>query len=240
MDVSVMRDVASEFLPLSGLHHLALVVICVIAWARRSLTERVLGVYFAVAFATAAFALFSRPGTRAQALLSAALCVLWISQAVVTRGRLSFARTPRPRLAIMALAGAFALSYPGYSEGLPPFIFSPLGVILPPTVLAATALLNASCEPISRTLHWSLAGVGLLVGGVGLVVEGWIHVPLVLISAYAVPLLLGRGRLRPESDAPSATSVRAIRDRMYSRRSILQGPRDTRRQGRSVRIRRRR
>ncbi|MFH1502209.1 MAG: hypothetical protein ABIG03_04105 [Candidatus Eisenbacteria bacterium] len=240
MDPVVTREIARGFVALAGMHHLALLVIFVVVWARRNVAARLLSWYFALAFATASLSLFSRTETRVAALVSAALAALWVSEAVRARLRLSFARTPRPRLVLMALAGAFAASYPGHSGGLPPFIFSPLGVTLQPTLLAAIALLNASSEPADRALHWSLAVAGLVVGSVGLAVEGWISLPLVVAAAYAVPLLMGSGRLRPEVGDRGATSVRQIRDRMYSRRSLLPGPRDARRPGRAIRIRRRR
>jgi hypothetical protein len=239
-DPYVLKEVASRHMALAGLHHLALFAILVVVWARRSVASRVLAVYFTVAFATAAFSLFSDSGTIPQALVAVALAMLWCIEGVRGRIALAFAATPRLRLVAMACAGAFALNYPGYSEGLPSFIFSPVGVILEPTLLAAVALLNASCRPARGPLHWSLAVAGLAVGAVGLAVDGWAHVPLVIASAYAVPLLLGRGRFRPGSAAPDASSVREIRDRMYSRRSMLPGPRDTRRPGRTVHIRRRR
>jgi hypothetical protein len=242
VNAEILKDVALRYAGLAGLNHLALFVILVVVWVRRESASRVLSVYFAAAFATAAFALFSTAGARAYAVVAAALAALWCLE--VTRGRLdlSFARTPRLRLVLMALAGAYAFSHPGYTAGRPPlFIFAPLGVLLRPTLLAATALLSATSARTPGPLHWTLAVAGLAAGGVGIATEGWIHVPLVAVSGYAVLLLLGRGgRLLPESEAPGPRSVREIRDRMYSRRSILPGPRDTRRPGRRVQIRRKR
>ncbi len=261
MDGGALRELAENMVSLAGLHHLALFAILVIVWMRRDAASRVLSIYFTAAFGTAAAVLLSHSGTRAQGVVSLALCALWIHEAARPRVRLVFARTPRLRLVAMALFGAFAISYPGYSGALPAFIFSPIGVILSPTLLAALALLNASTGETNRTLHWSLAVAGLMVSTAGLVTEGaavaipvvagaspvsrwlasgsWVHLPLAACSLYAIPVLLGRGGMRPEQEASGPASVNEIRRRMYSRRSFLPGPRDPRRVDRRVKIRRR-
>jgi hypothetical protein len=241
MQHEILRAVAVTHLGLAALHHLAVFVILVVVWVRRESASRVLSFYFAVAFGTVAGALVSGGGLLiVRGLVAAALAVLWTAAAIKGRLELSFARTPRPRLVLMAVAGAFALCYPGYTGEHPPlFIFAPLGVLLPPTLLSANALLAAASATRRGRLHWALAIVGLVSGVLGLFGGGWFHVPLTLVSAYSVWLLLGRERLLPEKGAEGPRSVREIRDRMYSRRSLLPGPRDDRRPGRRVRIRRR-
>jgi hypothetical protein len=238
MDPGVLRQISEEFLLFSVLHHLAFVVLAAILWMRREAMGRVVDGYFVVAFGTAAFALASRPQTRVVALVAAALAALWLWEAVRPRLTIRFGRTPRLRLWIMAALGLFGLAYPGYAGELPSAFFAPLGVILPPTVIVALAVLNAAWPSTNGVVHWALAATGLVVGGLGLAVEGWIHAPLVAIAAYAVALLLGAGRVIEEREGVRERSVREIRDRMYSRRTILPGPRDPRR--RRFRTKRRR
>ena len=239
MDYSAVREVALDALPLAGLHHLALFTLLIIVWIRRRSIERLMAAYFTLAFTTVAYTLTPHAGTRVWGVASAALACLWLSEAVRTRGSYDLARSPRTRLVVMGAFGAFAVAYPGFSGGLPSFMFSPLGTTLPPTLIAATALLNAASPGTYRALHWSLAVAGLVVGIPGLAFEGWIHAPLVVVSAYAVPLLLGKGRLRDATEPARPASVEHIRDRMYARRTFLPGPSDPRRRRRSGRIRRR-
>lgn len=239
MNPAVLSEIAEEFLSLSALHHTVLVVVIVILWMRRESMARVVDVYFALAFATAAFALGTRPETRIAAAAAAALAALWIRDAVHPKLVLSFRRTPRIRLAIMTVLGAFGFGYPGYSGELPSAFFAPLGVILPPTLIVALALENSAWPETNGILHWALAGTGLAVGVAGMGVEGWIHAPLVAISIYAFVLLSGRGKLTEARDAVRERSVSEIRDRMYSRKTILPGPRDPRRRRPRVRRRRR-
>lgn len=238
MDPTILREISEEFLLFSAVHHVAVVVLASILWMRRQAMARTVDAYFAVAFATAAFALSTRPETRLAAVAAAALAALWLWDTARPRLALSFARTPRLRLWIMIGLGLFGLGYPGYAGELPGAFFAPLGVILPPTVIVALAIVNAASPSTNTIVHWSLAATGLVVGGVGLVVEGWIHAPLVAIAIYAVALLLGAGRLIEERQGVRERSVREIRNRMYSRRTILPGPRDPRR--RRFRSRRRR
>jgi len=236
---AVLTEIAEDFLPLSALHHAVLVVVMVMVWMRRETMTRVVDVYFALAFATAAFALATRPETWFAAPVAAALAALWVRDAVHPELSLSFRRTPRIRLVIMVLLGAFGFGYPGYSGELPSAFFAPLGVILPPTVIVALAILNSAWPQTSRILHWALAGTGLTIGGVGMAAEGWIHAPVVAASVYAVVLLSGRGKLTEARDTARERSVREIRDRMYARKTILPGPRDPRRRRPRVRRRRR-
>jgi hypothetical protein len=238
MDPEALRELSQEFLPLSAVHHLAFLVMLAILWMRREAITRIADVYFTVAFATAAFALATRPETRWSAAAAAALAALWLSDAVRPRVAMSFGRTPRLRLWIMAALGLFGFAYPGYSGELPAAFFAPLGVILPPTLIVALAVVNSASPSANGTVHWTLAATGLAVGVTGLVVEGWIHVPLVATAAYAVALLLGAGRLIDAREGARERSVREIRDRMYARRTILPGPRDPRR--RRFKARRRR
>lgn len=225
-----LAQVSHEFLFLSAFHHLVLFTILAMFWVRRRSMERVVAGYFGFAFATTAFALSTRAGTLAPAVVSALAAALWVREAVRPRTVLSFQRTPRARLAVMGAAGLFALVYPGYSEGLPSIVFAPLGVILPPTLIAATALLNCAAPATDRALHWSLTAVGIATATIGLAVErSWVHVPLLVVSIYAVPLLLGKARSIERPVEPPGTSIKAMRDRMYARRTLLPGPRDPRR-----------
>jgi len=219
--------VASNYLGLAALHHLAIGVIVTLFWIRRRSMERPIAIYLALAFLTTAVALASHAPARAVAIIPAALCALWFIEFARPRNVFSFGRTPRLRIWLMGAATLFALMYPGYSGALPVFIFAPVGVILPPTLLLALAVMNAAAPETNRMLHWSLAAVGAVVGFVGLVMEGWIHVPLVATSLYAVPMLLGTAKLREEPDEVEATSVRAVHDRMHKRRVLLSRTRRT-------------
>jgi hypothetical protein len=235
----VLKAISQEFAPLALMHHLALVVLLVIFWIRREGMARAIGVYFAVAFATACAALATRPETRTTALVSAALAALWLWSALGPKPALSFSRTPRLRLWIMGGLGLFGFAYPGYAGELPAAFFAPLGVTLSPTTMVALALQNSASASPNRIVHWALAATGLALGGAGLVLEGWIHAPLIAISAYAIALLLGAGKLTEERRPARERSVREIRDRMYARKTILRGPRDPRRRRLNVRRRRR-
>jgi len=225
MSPEAQLAVAGNFAGLAGLHHLAVVVILVLFWIRRRSMERPVAIYMALAFLTTTVTLASHAPTRVVAALPAALAVLWCLEVARPRNVLSVRRSPRFRIWFMGIATAFALSYPGYSGELPAFIFSPLGVTLPPTLLLALALLNAAAPRTNRTLHWSLTGVGLVTGVAGLFTEGWIHVPLVATSIYAVPLLLGKAVLREDPGEIDATSVRAVHERMHKRRVLMSRPR---------------
>jgi hypothetical protein len=238
MDADVLKELSQRFLPLSAGHHLALLVMLSILWMRREALTRVSTTYFAIAFATTAFALATRPETRWSAVAAGALAVLWLRDALRPTVTMSFGRAPRLRLWIMGCLGLFGFAYPGYSGDLPSVFFAPLGVILAPTLLVALALLNSASPSTDRTVHWALAATAVAVGGVGLFVEGWIQAPLVAAAAYAVVLLLGAGRPIEAREGTRERSVREIRDRMYARRTILPGPRDPRR--RRFKVRRRR
>ena len=221
MSPEAQLTIAGNFIALAGLHHLAVVVILVLFWIRRRSMERPVAVYMAAAFLTTTVALASHPSTRVVAALPAGLTALWCLEISRPRNVLSLRRTPRLRIWLMGIATAFALAYPGYSGELPSFIFSPLGVTLPPTLLLALALLNAAAPRTNRPLHWSLTGVGLAIGVAGLFMEGWIHVPLIATSLYAVPLLLGKAVLREDPGEIDATSVRAVHERMHKRRVLM-------------------
>ncbi len=213
--------VAESFLLLAVGQHLAIAVVAVLLWIRRRSTERTVAVYFALAFATATVALASHPSARVMSAFAAGLSVLWCLEIAHPRNVLSFNRTPRPRLAVMGALGIFALLYPGYSGELPSFVFSPLGVILPPTLLLALALMNSAAPSTNRPVHWTLAAIGLVMGANGVFQEGWVHAPLIAASLYAVPLLLGRAKLLEDRGSIDATSVRAVHDRMHKRRVLL-------------------
>jgi hypothetical protein len=217
--------VAADFSLLAALHHLAIVVVAALFWIRRRSMERTVAVYMALAFATATLALASHPPARAHSPFAAGLAVLWVLEAVHLRNVLSFRRTPRLRMWLMAAAALYALLYPGYSGELPAFVFSPIGVTLPPTVLLALAVMNAAAPRTNRVLHWPLAVVGLAVGGEGLFMEGWVHAPLAATALYAVPLLLGKATLREDPGEADTTSVRAVHDRIHKRRVLMSRPR---------------
>ena len=225
MSPEAQQAVAESFLLLAALHHLAVAVIAVLFWIRRRSMERSVGVYFALAFATSTIALASYAPARAMAALPAGLAALWCLEVARPRNVLSFRRTPKARLVVAGAMALFALLYPGYSGKLPSFVFSPLGVTLPPTLLLALAVMNSAAPTTSRPLHWSLAAVGLVIGVSGLFTEGWIHVPLVAASLYAAPLLLGRAVVREDEGEADATSIRAVHDRMHKRRVLLSRPR---------------
>jgi hypothetical protein len=238
MGVDVLKELSHRFLLLSAVQHIALLVMLSILWMRREALTRVSTTYFAIAFATAAFALATRPETRWSAVAAGALALLWLRDALRPTVTMSFGRAPRLRLWLMGCLGLFGFAYPGYSGELPSVFFAPLGVILAPTLLVALALLNSASPSTDTTLHWALAATALAVGGAGLAAEGWIHAPLVASAAYAVALLLGAGRPIEPREGTRERSVREIRDRMYARRTILPGPRDRKR--RRFKVRRRR
>jgi len=238
MWAQAQHAVAESFLLLSAGHHLAIAVVAVLLWIRRSSMERTIAVYFALAFATATVALASHPPARVMAAFAAGLSMLWCLEVAHPRNVLSFVRTPRFRLAAMGALGIFALLYPGYSGELPGFVFSPLGVILPPTLLLALALMNAASSSTNRPVHWTLATIGLVMGTGGVFQEGWVHAPLIAASLYAVPLLLGRAKLLEDRGSSDATSVRAVHERMHKRRVLFSKPRRSSVRKLSVRKRR--
>jgi len=225
MWLEAQHTVAENFLLLAVGHHLVVAVVAVLFWIRRRSMERTVAVYFALAFATATVALASHPSARAVAAFAAGLSALWCLEIAHPRNVLSFGRTPRLRLAVMGALGIFALLYPGYSGGLPSFVFSPLGVILPPTLLLALALMNSASPSTNRPVHWTLATIGLVMGASGVFQEGWVHAPLIAASLYAVPLLLGRAKVLKDRGDFDATSVSAVHDRMHKRRVLLSRPR---------------
>jgi hypothetical protein len=225
MSPEAQLELALKYLTLSALHHLAIVVVMVIFWIRRQAMERTVAVYLAAAFGTSAFAMLSNAGTRLWGALAALLAALWIVEVVRAEGRLSFRRAPKSRLVVMALLCGFGLAYPGYSGALPSFVFSPLGVTLPPTLLVSLAALNSAAPDTNRPLHWALAVSGVVVGVSGLLVEGPVHVPLLVASGYALPLLAGRAKVTEERSEVDGTSVSAVQDRIHKRRVLMSRPR---------------
>lgn len=217
--------VAGRFLALAAAHHFAIVVVAVLFWVRRRSMERTVAVYFALAFTTATIALASHPPARVLAAFPAGLAALWFHEAARLRNVLSLRRAPRIRLIVAGALGLYGFVYPGYTGELPSFVFSPLGVVLPPTLLVALAVMNAAAPETNRPLHWTLAAVGLVMGVNGAVVGGWTHLPLIAAALYTAPLLLGRAVLTDERAETDATSVRAVHDRMHKRRVLLSKPR---------------
>ncbi|MBN2564454.1 MAG: hypothetical protein JXB46_01970 [Candidatus Eisenbacteria bacterium] len=227
MSHEIVREIAENSAGLAALHHLAAAVLISIFWMRRRSMERAVAVYFAVAFATCCFALFSRPETRVLAVMSALLSALWVYEVVKVRNSLTFRGTPRFRLAVMAALWLFAFVYPGHSGELPSFMFSSLGVTLAPTIIAALATMNAAAPFTNRPLHWSLAVSGAMIGAVGVLSEGIVHVPLLVASGYAVPLLLGRAKIVEGRSQVTETSMRAVADRIHERRVLFTKARRT-------------
>jgi hypothetical protein len=217
--------IAQSFSTLAAVHHLVIVVVGVIFWVRRRDMERTVAVYFTLAFATSTVALATAPPTRVAAFVAVGLVALWVREVVRGTNDLSLRRAPKFRLVAMALLGAYAFGYPGYSHVLPTFVTSPLGVTLQPTVMLALALMNAAAPDTDRALHWSLVGVGAVLGIAGLFADGWIHAPLLVTALYGVPLLLGRANVTEERSETDATSVRAVHDRMHKRRVLMSRPR---------------
>lgn len=228
MSPELLKAVALRFAGLAAIHHIALTILAGVYWGHRRGMNRVIDVYLATAFGTTAFALATERRLVPWALLAGVLAALFVAEVVRPTNDFRFLRTPRVRLVVMVALGLFGFAYPGYSGDYPGMIFAPLGVILPPTLLVALALLNSAWPDSNRVLHWALALSGLAVGVPGLVAEGWLHAPLLAASLYAVPLLLGRGKTIAPTD-PSAGGIREIRDRMYSRWTLLPGPKDPRR-----------
>jgi hypothetical protein len=238
-DEEILRAIASEHLALAAAHHLAVGVIATIFWTRRRAMERPVALYFALAFGTTAFVLWSRPSMRVAAGAAAVLALLWLPGVVRPRFPFDMRETPRLRLMLMAAAGLFAFAYPGSSGDLPSFIFSPIGVTLAPTLVLAIAFLNAVSPAVDRALHWALAATGVALAAAGLSRGLFAHLPLAGVSVYAVALLLGKGRTAARPDDASGRSVREIRDRMYARRTLLPGPREPRRRRLNIRKRKR-
>jgi hypothetical protein len=223
----VVAEVAASHLGLAALHHLAIAVLIAILWIRRESMERPVAIYFTAAFGTACAALAGRPETRVFAAMSGVLCAMWLREAVRAVGSMKLRRTPRLRLAVMAVLFLFAFLYPGHSGVMPVFLFSSLGVTLAPTLIAALATLNAAAPSTNRPLHWSVAAAGAAVGVSGLLSEGIVHIPLLVATGYAVPLLVGKARTVEERSALSDTSVRAVADRIHERRVLFSKARRT-------------
>jgi len=145
----------------------------------------------------------------------------------------------------MLAASGFAVAYPGYSGDLPAFIFSPLGVIVRPTLLLALALLNSVTPPADRALRWTHAVAGICYGVAGVTIDSSIgpapviaSLVLALTSCYALALLIVGAREIDPDNVPSATSIEQLRTRMYRRHTFLPGPRDPRRRTRRSKRRR--
>lgn len=221
MSPEAQSVLASSFTALAAVHHLAFAVVMVMFWIRRRSMERAIALYFAAAFGTVTFAAASHSAARPWAVLAAVLCALWVREAVRPVNKMSFRRTPKARLFVMGALGILAFVYPGYSPGLPAFVFSPLGVTLPPTLLAALAVMNSAAPATDRPLHWTLAASGIIVSVYGLVLEGWIHIPLLIGAAYAAPLLTGWAKVIDERSEVHGTSVDAVRDRIHKRRVLF-------------------
>lgn len=236
MPHEALRTVAQNFLSVAALHHLAIAVVAVLFWIRRRDMERTVAVYFGLAFGTTAWAMATHPSLRAGAVAAAVLAALWLHETVRPANVLSFKSTPRPRLVVMAALALFGLIYPGYSGDLPSFVFSPFGVLLPPTLIVALATLNCAAPQTNRKLHWSTAVAGLAAGVVGIVAAArasgpftarLLHVPLLAAAIYAVPLLTGRAKTSESTTTGSETSVRVVTDRIHSRRVLMTRARRT-------------
>lgn len=239
-------EIALRHLSLAGLHHLLIFTVAVMWWIRREKVGRFLSAYMALAFATTAIALHSHPAWwLTGGLVSGALAIAWVCEAIHPSFLMSFEHTPKLRLRLMLVAAAFAIAYPGHSGDLPAFVFSPLGVTIQPTLLLALALLNAVTPIANRTLRVTHAIAGICYGVVG-VVNAISLGPatvvaasvLVLTSCYTVVLLIVGAREIDQNDIPDAVSVEQLRARMYRRHTVLPGPRDPRRVSRKPKRRR--
>lgn len=239
MTSGVWREAADGFVVVSLIQHLALYVIAAMCWSRRRSMEKTIDWCFASAFATTAVALLTTPGARVPGCFAAALTALWARDALHPANAFSFATTPRPRLVLMGALALFGAAYPGYAEGLPAMLFSPYGVLLHPTLIVSLAALNCA-ESADRSLRWALAVTGFTWGIVGAADEGlFVHAPLLAVSAYAVVLALGRGRKRAGTQGDGEQTLRDMRDRMYTRWTLLPGPRNPRGRARRTRVSRR-
>jgi hypothetical protein len=224
----IWREAANRFVVVSLVQHVALYVLATVYWTRRKSMGKAIDWYFAAGFATAAVALLTTPGARVPGCFAVALAAMWARDALRPANSFSFATTPRLRLIVMGVLALYGAAYPGYAEGLPAILFSPYGVLLHPTLIVSLAVLNCA-ENAERSLHWALAVTGLAWGIVGAASEGIVvHAPLIAVSAYAVPLALGRGRKRAVTEGDGQPSIRAMRERMYNRWTLLPGPRKPR------------
>jgi hypothetical protein len=217
----VLSELALGNAELAAAHHLIFILAVVFLWLRRDL-GRVPAVILTLAFGSAAWVSLPAPGARVAGAASAALALAWAAEVVRPRSTLSFEGTSRARVFWSLVAFVYAFVYPGFTPDLPLFVFAPLGVLLPPTVLAALALQNVAAPKVDRRSHWAHVAVGLGFGVWGLALGTWTHAPLVAISLWGAVLLV-RGTTRREDVEPEG-SVRAIRERMYARKTILPGP----------------
>ncbi len=234
MNQTVLSGIATAHLGISALHHIITFVLAVIWWQRRRELGRVLSAYLAVCFITVAWSMRG-PLWGTGGIAAVALAILWMKETVRPECVMAFARTPRLRLLVAAVGAIVALAYPGYSGELPAFIFAPLGVLIPPTLLLGLSLLVAVDARRARLLTAAHAVAGFIYAVVGFVVDGLTvravvgGFALVLLSAFAAMTATGHAMMREENELPPETSVEQIRTRLYQRRTLLPGPRDPKR-----------
>lgn len=222
MNIEVLTSIAVANSDPAALHHLLFILGIVFLWLRRDL-GRAPSVLFAAAFGTSAWLLLTSTGARFHGAVASLFAALWIVEIVRPVSRLNFHGVRRPRSIFCLATFVYALLYPGYTPGLPLVLFAPLGVLLPPTLLAAISLLNVAAPSVRPLLHWAHVIAGLVFGVWGIVLGQWLHAPLVAAAVYGLALIL-RGAAREEDSDEPEGSVRDIQERMYSRRTLLPGP----------------
>jgi len=219
----ILTALATANVGIAAIHHLSLILGAVFLWMRRDLA-RTPSVLLAAAFVTTAWVMLPHAGARVGGVVAAALALFWIIEVVRPDSTLSFVGTERTRLLVSLAAFVYALFYPGYETGLPLALAAPVGVLLPPTVLAALSVLNGAAPRVRPSSHWAHIGAGLAFGIWGIALGQWFHAPLAAFAAYGAVLRL-RGTTRLEEGGEPEGSVRSIRDRMFARKTLLQRPR---------------
>ncbi|MBD3368298.1 MAG: hypothetical protein GF405_09055 [Candidatus Eisenbacteria bacterium] len=235
MDEAALLAVAADGAAFAALHHLLFILGAIFLWLRRDL-GRAPSILCAAAFATSAWLLLRSTDTRIMGVAAVVLASVWVLEAVRPRSDLSFTGAPKVRVAVSLATFIYALVYPGYGIDLPLLLFAPLGVLVPPTTLAALSVLNVSSPRVRPWAHWAHVAAGLIFGLWGLALGQWGQAPLVAASLYGAALLL-RGSSRVENGSGPEGKVKDIRDRMYSRKTLLPGPR---KYGRRINVGRRR
>ena len=223
MNPDALTALAATRAEIAVAHHLLLILGAVFLWLRRDI-GRLPSILMTAAFGSAAWVQLGSGDAVLPGAVCAVLALTWFVEVLSPASDLSFRGTPRGRLLFSLATFAYALAYPGYTTGLPLFLVSPVGVLLPPTLLVALSLLNTAAPRVRHQFHWAHVAAGLVFGVWGLVSAGWMHAPLVAASLYGV-WLLARGSRRIEDASGPQGKVRDVRDRMYARKTLLPGPR---------------
>jgi len=236
MNQTLLSEIAGAHLGLAALHHGVTVVLAVIWWQRREELGRIIPAYLAVCFLTVAWSMRG-PLWFLGGAPAVVFAALWIREMIRPECVMVFTRTPKPRLALAVAGAVIALAFPGYSDELPAFIIAPIGVLIAPTLLLGLSLLVAVDSRRARiiTAAHSLAGfacgIACLVAD-GLSAPGLVRgLSLIMVSAFAALVALGRAPMLEDEKLPPETSVEQIRSRLYQTKTLLPGPRDPRRRG---------